>query len=262
MSNFKGCINIYDELDDLTHNIGGFFKWYNNKSEFSEGMICYAPVWYEKDKRWYFVNNYYDPIKEEESNWKLKEFTGSYPKKEEYGSIQKHFKIEKDEYLITTHSKNRPVILLKKNKSDWFNPTNSSLHINTWLCIPIFSYKDRHNQNFVLNDLKWQSNDRVYMPPTYSNKPGMKEESCLILSNLQYINEKYLQKYKCLNSNPGKNINEPFGLERKYFDYVKYHIYLKTGLDGLVEPNDPLKEDYNNFIDNLSQTIEILMENS
>src|SRR5208282_971521 len=144
----KGLPDLYDKT---CRDLGDepFVEWIQGApAQCVQGQFCTAVVWYVKRKRWYLEEHRYDPFHEEMSTWYAKELARSLPPAPEQ-NVMKYFELEKDERLISTNSKARPVILLQRSVSDWWNPTNAARHIPYWLAVPLFSYKDRHSQEYV-----------------------------------------------------------------------------------------------------------------
>lgn len=218
-SNYKGIPDVYQFVSEMFGK--SFYEWLPNGSDFYPGQLCLAPAWYEKKCRWYFTDGDYKVLNESESTWKANIFTGEKPTLSN-AYVKKYFELEKDEYLLGTHGKYRPVIIIKKYISDWPNPVNISHHENKWLCLPIFSYKERHNQEYVLNDLCFNKPHQLYLPQAYKVFPGVEDESAVRFEAIQMVNNKYLKPIKCLNSQA--RLKQPFGLSEFALKIFTYHF--------------------------------------
>ena len=222
----KGLLDLYNKIClDLTANNEGFVDWVLEPStKFCQGMFCNTITWYVKKDRWYLDEASYDPINEEESTWYARKYSGKYPDSNS-SNVMKHFALEKDERLITTNGKERPVILLKYTADDWWNPINTSRHEKYWLCIPIFSYKDRHSQQYVLNDQCLKNQNSFYIPSWYETFPGVNSESSARFHAIQMVKEDHLTPIKrmCFNSEP--QMSRPFGLTKTGIEILMYHFY-------------------------------------
>ncbi|MCP4133398.1 MAG: hypothetical protein GY754_20690 [bacterium] len=247
----KGCIQAYDSVCAEFQSDWSFFEWildWNDNCDFQIGQICWAAVWYEKKSRWYFIENFYNATDEKESTWKARKYTGNKSLEKKPGSfVQKYFDLELNENLLATHNKIRPVILLKKITSDWLNPNNEKQFVESWLCLPLFSYKNRHNQNYVLKDQKLLSINNFYIPPAYSNMPGIKEESAALFNTIQQINVTYLEPEKTLCDI--KKMNRPFkisafGMKIIMFHYMKSYNFFDLILDSKAKKT---KDQYEMF---------------
>jgi len=250
----KGISDIYNDVcEDLSQTRSGFIDWIlDPKPGLQQGMICKTIVWYVKSDRWYLDEAHYDPIKEEDSTWYAKKYTGKLPCSNT-SNIMKYFKLEKDERLISTNGKVRPVILLRNTKDDWWNPTIASRHENTWLCLPLFTYKPRHSQGYVLNDQRLNNPDAFYIPSSYGNKPGPDYESCARFQSLQMIKEEHLSPLKKMCQTSMPQMSRPFGLTKIGIEIVMYHFYSNLHIfTELEEPNTKyilFKEEVNRLLD-------------
>lgn len=193
----KGVRKLYEDLIQLiTNDKENLYEWiFENPNDLIQGQICEAIVWYEKKRRWYLEEAKYEPFSESQSTWYAKPLRYPFPPSPE-NKVMRYFSLEKDEYLITHNCKNRTIILINKYIDDWFNPINTLEHIQSWLCIPVFKYRDKHTQNYVLSDQKLECPNRFYLPPLEGSNPGLKNESAVRYHSIQMINEKYIKPVK------------------------------------------------------------------
>lgn len=224
----KGMPDLYN---DVCRDLDGqlFIDWITgSQAVFGPGMICSAIVWYVKTDRWYLEEAQYLPKQEEDSTW----YARSYNKHPHPGSntsmVMKYFKLENDETLITTHGKKRPVILLSHSLDSWWNPVNTSVQKKNWLCVPLFTYKDRHPQSYVLEDQKLANGQAFYIPSFYNDFPGTNNESSARFQSIQMINEEHLTPLKHFSKND--SMNRPFGLTRLGLELLMYHFYNQFNL--------------------------------
>lgn len=225
----KGILEVYNEIcRELDNRL--FIDWITDaSSSLCPGMICNSVVWYVKSDRWYLEEAQYDPFEEEKSTWYARRYTGRYPKSNP-PNVMKHFKLEKDERLITTNGKERPVILVSRTIDSWWNPTNTSNHEENWLCIPLFTYKDRHNQQYVLGEQLLKNSTAFYIPSWYDTFPGVHNESSARFQSIQMVKEEHLTpvKRQCLTKDP--QMSRPFGLTQLGLELVMYHFYSQFNL--------------------------------
>lgn len=143
-----------------------------------------------------------------------------------------------DERLITTNGKERPVILLSHSIDSWWNPVNIAKHEKTWLCIPLFSYKARHSQEYVLNEQKLAADLAFYIPSFYSNNPGVNNESSARFQAIQMIKEEHLVPLKRQCATICPQMNRPFGLSKVGMELLMFHFYNQLNLfPELEEPS-------------------------
>lgn len=249
----KGLPELYDNIC-IELNNEKFIDWILNPAiKFCPGMICNASIWYVKKDRWYLDEANYDPLNEEDSTWYARKYIKKYPSSTSH-NIMKYFQLENDERLITTTGKERPVILLNSNIDKWLNLTNTTHHVNNWLCIPVFSYKDRHIQNYVLDQQRLNDPTSFYMPPRYNNNPGLTLESSARFYTVQMINEEHLNPIK--NMHDGSQMNRPIGLTKTGLEIMMYHFYNQFNLFPELENASTLytlfKEGVNTILNNTS----------
>ncbi len=220
--------------------------------------MCNAPVWYERKKRWYLTEEHYYPTREEESTWRANIYSGkSKVEREPQHIVAKYFELEKGENLFASPGKYRPVILIRKYQNDWLNPANTSEHIATWLCLPLFSYKDRHNQPFVLNDMAFKSPERVYIPPSYKDKPGGIIESSAQFLSIQMIKEEYLEPLTSMSGIRPPKMQRPFRVSNFALKIIMFHFLKHFNLfDVLLDSCDTDgKTAYTLFVEEVNEIL-------
>jgi hypothetical protein len=225
----RGISDLYDQMCiDLSGE--KFIDWImDSPQKLCPGTICNTVVWYAKSDRWYLEEAEYLPTQEENSTWYAKKYTGHYPKQNSQ-YVMKYFKLELDERLITTNGKERPVILLRGANDDWWNPQNSAKHEKNWLCIPIFSYKPRHSQSYVLNDQGLNNANAFYIPQWYNTNPGINMESSARYQSIQMVKEEHLIPLKKFCEIKEPQMNRPFGLTKIGLELLMYHFYAQFNL--------------------------------
>jgi hypothetical protein len=249
----KGINELYDlacqALWDTT-----FYSWHNN-SGLSVGQICTAPAWYEKYKRWYLETAKYDAFNEANTSWKAIEYPQNGNIRENKRDIvQKYFDLGKNEHMLTTHCKRRPVIILKQSESGFFDTLHPKIG---WFCYPIFTYKPRHSQHEVLQDQALLNSIRFYMPRKYNNNPGIPAESVVHLDSIQVIESKYLEP--CFLENDEQKRKLPYGVSEYALKMMTLHLYKHIGIVDAFITRDS-KEDktyYDLFIEFVQKGIAI-----
>ena len=139
--------------------------------------------------------------------------------------------------------------------SDWWNPPNKADHIIYWLCLPLFTFKDRHNQPYVLNDQSLNNPDAFYIPPGTASFPGASEESVARIQAIQMIKAERLIPCKCMCS--ADKMNRPFRLSDLGLRLILYHFY--RSFNVFSELNDPNAE-YGLFKEEVSRLINVSIE--
>ena len=203
---------------------GNFYEWIIQEGrtappEVEEKSICMGPVHYKDDDVLTLVENQYDPINEEESTWKITSFHEGTRHERLPHRPYRVFQLETEDDLLVYKCKIRPVVVIKKIESDWRMPHNYIF--NTWLCLPLYSYKGRHSQQYVLSDQKLENSQRFYFPP---GVPGIINECSGLLNELQSIPERNLYPKKCFCDSVEPRMDRPIKLSDKAFQAVVGHI--------------------------------------
>lgn len=241
--NLKGIEGLYEYCCD-----NSFYEWVfpiqgSPPSEITERCICNAPVWYNDSESLTLIESYYDSIDESNSTWKLSNFSSGKSEKRLPHRPYKLFQLESDDDLVVVKCKIRPVLLIKKIISDWTHPNNTARMFNTWLCLPIFSYKPRHSQKYVITDQELKRQHHFYFPP---GTPGLDHESVGKLIELQFIPERNLTPFKKMCEIGNINMNRPVCLSEKAFHAVLGHT---VGFFPSIEISGESKEWYDFFVE-------------
>jgi len=216
----KGVSDLYEYCCD-----GQFYDWAfpdhlgNPPPNVDPKYVCMGPVFYKDDEILTLIEDKYDSIHEEKSTWRIARFKDGTKHDRFPHRPYKIFQLETDDDLMVLKCKIRPVLVIKKIGSDWRNPYKYSFNI--WLCLPLFSYKDRHLQGYVLSDQMLQVPYRFYFPP---GNPGLEEECAGLINELQFIPEINLYPKKCFCNDRDPKMNRPIRLHDKAFHAVVGHI--------------------------------------
>lgn len=216
----KGVSDLYEYCCD-----GKFYEWVfpgekgGRPPDIDQKYICMGPVSYKGNEILTLIEDEFDPLHEERSTWKIAKFINGTRDNRFPHRPYKIFQLETDDDLLVFKCKIRPVLVIKKIESDWRIP--SKYYDNIWLCLPLFSYKNRHSQKYVLSDQKLQVPYRFYFPP---GGPGLDEECSGLINELQCIPQAnlYPKKYFCDIIDP--NMDIPFKLGDNAFQAVIGHI--------------------------------------
>jgi hypothetical protein len=178
-----------------------------------------GPVFYKDDEVLTLTEDTYDPVHEERSTWKIAKFTAGIRDDRLPHRPYKEFQLETDDDLVVLKCKIRPVLVIKKIESDWRVP--GRYLYDSWLCLPLFSYKNRHSQEYVLSDQMLQIPHRFYFPP---GSPGLSGECAGLISELQCIPEANLYPRKCFCHIRDPKMDRPIQLCDRAFHAVVGHI--------------------------------------
>jgi len=216
----KGVSDLYEYCCD-----GKFYEWVFPKEhgellpDIDQKYICMGPVSYKEDEILTLIEDKYDPIHEEKSTWKIAKFKDGTRYNRFPHRPYKIFQLETDDDLLVLKCKIRSVLVIKKIESDWRIP--KKYFFNSWLCLPLFSYKNRHSQQYVLSDQMLQVPHRFYFPP---GSPGLDEECAGLINELQCIPEDNLYPKKCFCDISDPKMDTPVKLSDKAFHAVIGHI--------------------------------------
>ena len=93
----------------------------------------------------------------------------------------------------------------------------------------LFSYKGRHSQRLVLEDQKFNSSDRVYLPPAKGpDAPGISYESAAHILSMQLIEEKYITPIMKKNTN--NNLDQGIGVSEFALKLIIFHLFNGTSI--------------------------------
>lgn len=215
----KGVEGLYEYCCD-----DNFYDWIFQEARTSPPVIyqkhiCMGPVYYKEDEILTLIEKDYDSVNEEMSTWKIARFRDGTRHERFPHRPYRLFQLETEDDLLVIKCKIRPVLLIKKIESDWKIPDN--YFFNTWLCLPLFSYKSRHSQQYVLSDQKLQIPHRFYFP---QGNPGLDEECSGLINELQFIPETNLYSKKCFCDTSEPKMSRPIKLSDKAFQAAVGHI--------------------------------------
>jgi hypothetical protein len=248
MEGLKGVCGLYEYCCD---NV--FYEWIiPTKIEmltqsipiFSEARISWAPVWYNDAEAFSLAEDKYDPFDEYNSTWKLTTFDTK-SRGARLPRPYKVFNLETDDDLIVHKCKIRPVVMIKNISTDWRVP-DKYFH-NAWLCMPVFSYKPRHSQKYVLADQSLSRPHHFYLPP---GNPGFNDESVGMLSEIQFIPENNFIPFKKFCTTHDMQL--PFRLSEKAFHTVLGHI---SRIIPTIEISGYAREWYEYFLELVTEQI-------
>lgn len=213
----KGISGLYEYCCE-----GKFYDWHitENQGEYRirEGSVCSAPICYKGDEILKLEEASYQSIEEEKSTFTIvKDRAGS--RRRLPHRPYKTFQLEADDDLMVLKGKNRPVITIKKVLCDWRFP--NTRFASLWLCLPIYSYRDRHSQPYVIEDQKLNVPHRFYFP---SGIPGLEREGAGLINELQCIPEKNLIPYNAYCDIGETGIDRPVVLTNDAFQVVIGHV--------------------------------------
>jgi hypothetical protein len=212
-----------------------FFEWkLNNAGDLEPGQICNTIVNYNVDKTYQLILDHHEPMSEYDSTWKLAPLSCRMPIRNE--RLQA-FNLETNERFIIRRAKMRFVILITKIDDDFFIPGNESKILHSWLILPLFSYKDKHTQEFVLNDQQLLSRERFYIPPSTEVASRLEKESAARFGVIQQAVDNDIRPITALNDSVG--MQKGIKISMDALRLIVYHFYkslsILNELDGSAD---------------------------
>jgi hypothetical protein len=222
-STHKGVEDLYEFCCD-----GNFYDWvFPNKVgeaplPIAPRYICMAPIYYKNTEVLTLLEDNYDPIHEDKSTWKIGRFKDGVREDRLPHRPYKIFQLETDDDLLVMKCKVRPALVINKIETDWRIPVRYT--DGMWLCLPLFTYKNRHSQQYVFSDQRLQIPHRFYFPPGSSGGPGLDEECAGLINELQCIPDMNLSAKRCFCNVGTPQMSRPIQLSEKAFHAVVGHI--------------------------------------
>ena len=252
----KGFANLYNEVISSIEDDTLFLTWHEDNS-YSQGVIAYAQAWYQKKHKWYLKSAFDDRMDGDNSTWHALKYPTSGKEPHPDHIVMRHFDLEDGENMIATHGKRRPVILINNYSYDWGQPGTPSQHEPTWLCVPIFRYKGRHSDQYIINDQRLRNPGQFYLPKSYDGFAGFEDASCALLNAMQIIPEKYLSIYQPKGYDKGLQLS-PLATKLLIYHYVCNMNVLQCFFQG-TESDEPTQ--YDLFKEAINMAIDDEMRN-
>lgn len=249
----KGVEDVYENCCG-----GSFYEWIfpsveGTISPLQSGQICSTPVWFNDDKALTLVEVDYYSLDERRSTWRLGEFSEGTRDERLRHRPYKTFQLESDDDLLVVKCKIRPTIAIQKVSCDWRFPGNRALLHHTWLCLPIFSYKNRHTQDYVLQDQSLDRPHHFYYPP---GTPGLDNESVAKLIELQFVPEANLTPMRKMCEIKQPHMARPFKLVEDAFNAVLGHL---SQILPRIEISGEIQEWYELFVAEVREQIDVAL---
>lgn len=149
------------------------------------GQIVVAHTVYPPIDPWILKVINYNALNESKSQYEVKRFQAddrSHMPIAELG-------LRSDENYYLYRGKERPLIVVKSIGSRWMNPLHDE---SLYACVPIFSFKPRHADQFRIRTMGFCFPDLFYLPP---HADGCTEESAARFELMQPIARKALHSY-------------------------------------------------------------------
>jgi hypothetical protein len=173
---------------------------------FKPGQFYFTHVVYPQEYPTILKLEKYDPLDETKLVFSIKRYSDG---------DEKHYparvlNLRADEMLYIYTGKIRTVIILGYIKSQWFEAIQE-----VFLCAPVFSFKSRHSQEFIIELQAFMYPSLFYLP---KSPKGCCEESAIRFEMIQPIMRGFLRP--CLSSIDQK----PFSLTKEAYWLLMNHL--------------------------------------
>lgn len=167
------------------------------------GQIVVAHSVYPPKDPWIVKVLHYNPLDESKSQYVVKCFEKD--DRSHMPIAELGLRTNENYYLYV--GKERPLVVVKGIGSRWLTPLHDE---SLYACVPIFSFKSRHDQEFRLKTMAFCHPNLFYLPDEAS---GCSEESAARFELMQPIPRKALHSYfKGQPSRPVALSDEAFAL--------------------------------------------------
>jgi len=235
-------MNIIDSLvksDDLYLLIDEYYETLDliHKNDFVLGQFVSGIMVYPTDKPLILNLKDYDPINEENTIWNIEEFdpTKDYSHRPVY---KDHLK--SDEHYFVQRGKIRTCVVLNRYQSRW---TNKNYNEEIYLCAPLYTFKEKHEDEYILQIIKFQTRDCFFLPKSIN---GILKNSVLRFSRILPMHKSNLKAIITdINGKP-----KPFKLSDEALKLFSYHLskYLNIDYEEFLSLKNEI-EAYRELID-------------
>jgi hypothetical protein len=174
-----------------------------DRMSFKVGQVYLAPVKYPMTPPKVLRLESYNPEREEDTQFTMTNYD---PASADQEIPLKFLNLKSDNRLFILQGKRRPVIVLGCCESDW--PYNHRLgfgHTDKLvLCLPVFRFKDRHTQDYIIKIQAFLISNLFYISPS---PKGIPEEGAAQFELIQTIHKADMQPLKNVNNKPFKLSN-------------------------------------------------------
>jgi hypothetical protein len=149
------------------------------------GQIVSAHTVYPPVDPWIIQVLRYDALDESRSQYRVKRYS---PEDRSHMPIAE-LGLRSDENYYVYIGKERPLIVVRQIRSRWINPLYDETLV---ACVPVFSFKSRHTEEFRIKSMGFCYPDLFYLP---SDPNGCTEESAARFELMQPIARRALHSH-------------------------------------------------------------------
>lgn len=221
---------------------------YSCRDNFVVGQLVFGLISYpiQRDLKIMTIGNSigdYDPTEERKIKYNIEDFSYEKMQKGEYNHRPIHGdKLENDEVYIVQKGKLRTCIILNKFQSKFDNSLYSE---DFYLCAPLFSLKGRHNINYILDMIKFDVPDGIFLP---KDNKGISSNSFVRFSRILPLHKRNLVPIECHTEG-----NKPICLTDNILKVMNYHLSSYLSVD--FEQKKEIQEEINLYKELISESI-------
>lgn len=199
------------------------------RMSYKAGQLYSAPIKYPLTPPKVLQLESYDPIKEENTTFNISNYKSDEPLQE---MPLKFLNLKSDDRLFILQGKKRPVIVLTCCHIDWLYNTSleSGIKEQMVLCLPVFTFKDRHTQEYIVKIQAFLFPNLFYLS---SSSQGIFKESAARFELIQPIHKGDMQPLKNVN-------NKPFRLSDNTLKLLYHQLSIFLSISPL---NESLQQD-------------------
>ncbi len=185
-----------------------FYKLLNKEDSwaYKPGQLYLTHVVYPQPYPTILKLEKYDPRDETKSRFSIKRYSSG----DEKHYPVKRLNLRTDEMFYIYTGKIRPVIILGYVESEWFETIQKIL-----LCAPVFSFKPRHSQEYIIRAQAFVYPNLFYLP---GSPKGCYKESAIRFELIQPIMKGFLQPYLNLID------KKPVSLTKEAYLFLLNHL--------------------------------------
>jgi len=190
---------------DWINDIAGFEVYealeIQDRMSFKVGQVYFAPVKYSLTPPKVLQPEGYNPEREEDTTFKITNYNPNTPSKDV--PPLKFLNLKSDDRLFILQGKRRPVIVVGCCEADWLHSQKlSSGPIEKMvICLPIFTFKDRHTQEYIVKTQAFLFPNLFYIAPS---PKGIHQEGAARFELIQSIHKGDMQPIPNIDKKPFK----------------------------------------------------------
>jgi len=186
------------------------------------GQLVVAHNVYPTEQPWIIEVLHYHPTNESLCQYRVKRYSAS-EDRSHMPIAELGLRMDENYYLYI--GKERPLIVVREIRSRWLNPLHDEGLV---ACVPIFSFKPRHNEVFRLKSMGFCYPNLFYLP---SDPNGCTEEGAARFELMQPIARRALHRF--LKGSPSQPVALSDGAFALFINHLGRYL-LEKNLDEQI----------------------------